>query len=62
MQLETRALGVLVSYAKMCEKEKITFIDNTELVQEEYYEVDGIHMTSVYYPEWLNQMAEAAEL
>ncbi len=48
--------------AKMCEKEKITFIDNTELVQEEYYEVDGIHMTSVYYPEWLNQMAEAAEL
>lgn len=48
--------------AGMCEKEEITFIDNTELVKDEYYESDGIHMTSAYYPEWLNQMAEAADL
>lgn len=47
---------------ELCESEKIVFIDNTELVEDEYYEEDGIHMSSDYYPEWLEHMAEAAVL
>lgn len=47
---------------ELCENEKIVFIDNTELVEEDYYEEDGIHMSSDYYPEWLEHMAEAASL
>lgn len=46
----------------MCEEEGIVFIDNTSLVQEEYYAEDGIHMSPDYYPEWVNHMAEVAEL
>ena len=38
------------------------FIDNTGLVKDEYYEADGIHMSSNYYPEWLDHMAEVADL
>lgn len=48
--------------SEMCQEEGITFIDNTGLAREEYYEADGIHMKSDYYSEWLNQMAEAAGL
>ena len=51
-----------VKLKELCESEKIEFIDNTELVKAEYYEVDGIHMSSNYYPEWLNHMAEVADL
>ena len=47
---------------KLCEKEKVTFIDNTELVKQEYYAGDGIHMSTGYYKEWVNHMAEVAEL
>ena len=47
---------------KLCEKEKVTFIDNTDLVKQEYYANDGIHMSPAYYTEWVNHMAEVAEL
>lgn len=47
---------------KLCEKENVTFIDNTELVKQEYYASDGIHMSPAYYKEWVNHMAEVAEL
>ena len=47
---------------ELCEKEKVTFIDNTELVKQEYYANDGIHMSPAYYKEWVNHMAEVAEL
>ena len=47
---------------ELCEKEKITFIDNTDLVKQEYYAGDGIHMSTGYYKEWVNHMAEVAEL
>lgn len=47
---------------KLCKKEKITFIDNTDLVKQEYYASDGIHMSPSYYTEWVNHMAEVAEL
>lgn len=47
---------------ELCESEKVGFIDNTELVKEEYYESDGRHMSNDYYPEWLDHMAEVADL
>lgn len=47
---------------KLCEKEDVTFIDNTNLVKQEYYASDGIHMSPAYYKEWVNHMAEVAEL
>ncbi len=47
---------------EICEEEGVTFIDNGSLVKDEYYTEDGIHMASEYYGEWVNHMAEAAEL
>ena len=38
------------------------FIDNTDLVKEEYYSEDGIHMAPDYYTEWVDHMAEVAKL
>ena len=45
---------------EMCDEEGITFIDNTEIVSDEYYEQDGEHMKSEYYPIWGEHMAEVA--
>ena len=47
---------------ELAEEEGVTFIDNTEIVKEEYYEPDGVHMTSEIYPLWLVSMAEVAGL
>ena len=47
---------------ELCEEEGVTFIDNKSLVKDEYYTEDGIHMTSDYYGEWVNHMAEATKL
>lgn len=44
----------------MCDEEGITFIDNTEIVKDEYYEQDGEHMKAEYYPIWAEYMAEVA--
>ena len=44
----------------MCDEEGITFIDNTEIVKDEYYEQDGEHMKAEYYPIWAEHMAEVA--
>ncbi len=46
----------------LCEEKGVTFIDNTELVGEDSYEDDGIHMEKEFYPLWLDHMAEVAEL
>ena len=46
----------------LCEGLKVTFIDNADLVKEEYYADDGIHMAPAYYTEWVNRMAEVAGL
>lgn len=46
----------------LCDELEITFIDNTDLVKEEYYADDGIHMAPAYYTEWVNRMAEVAGL
>ena len=37
----------------------MTFIDNTDLVKQEYYADDGIHMSPSYYTKWVDHMAEA---
>ncbi len=46
----------------LCYEEGLVYIDNTDLVKEEYYEQDGIHMLPNYYPEWVYRMAEVARL
>lgn len=47
---------------ELCSGEGIVFIDNTELVEEEFYADDGIHMSRSYYVKWTDHMAEAADL
>lgn len=47
---------------KMCDKQQIGFIDNTDLVKEQYYEQDGIHFKADFYPLWAEKMAEVAAL
>ncbi len=47
---------------ELCAEEGVTFIDNSSLAKDEYYSEDGIHLTNEYYAEWVNHMAEIAEL
>lgn len=47
---------------EMCDKLQIAFVDNTALVSEEYYEGDGVHLKSDFYPVWARRMAELASL
>lgn len=46
----------------LCKKEKVGFIDNTDLVEQSYYASDGVHMSPAYYKKWVNNMAEEAGL
>ena len=43
---------------QMCKDLKLTYIDNTYIIEEhpEYYAGDGIHVTADYYPLWMNNM------
>lgn len=47
---------------RMCKEEKITYIDNTTLMDwsSSVYEIDGVHPKYSYYPIWLAHMAEEA--
>ncbi|MGN0465151.1 MAG: GDSL-type esterase/lipase family protein [Lachnospiraceae bacterium] len=47
---------------RMCEELSITYIDNQYILKEhpEFYAKDGIHVSSTYYPIWLENMAEKA--
>lgn len=60
------ALGKIADYNKeleaMCEKLQIGFIDNSDIVKDEYYEEDGIHFNANFYPVWAEKMAEVASL
>lgn len=47
---------------EMCDGKHLGFIDNTALVQENYYEEDGIHFKAEFYPVWATNMAEVATL
>ena len=46
----------------LCESRGIGFIDNSELVQDQYYEPDGQHFQAGFYPLWAEHMAEVAQL
>lgn len=45
---------------ELCEEEKLTFVDASDLMKDEYFEPDGEHITSEFYPLWGNRMAEVA--
>ena len=46
----------------MCDEMQVGFIDNTELVEDQYYEEDGVHFRSDFFPIWTERMAEVAAL
>ena len=48
--------------ARLCEEEGAVFIDNTNLVKDEYYTADGIHMSPDYYPGWVDHMADGIHM
>ena len=47
---------------KMGEKKQIGYIDNSDIIEDEYYEEDGIHFKANFYPIWAEKMAEVATL
>lgn len=49
---------------KMCKKLDIEYIDNTSILKEhpEFYAGDGVHVSTDYYPIWLEDMMEKAGL
>lgn len=47
---------------ELCDSQTVAFIDNTDLVSEQYYEQDGIHFKADFYPIWAEHMAEVASL
>ena len=47
---------------ELCDSQTVAFIDNTDLVSDEYYEEDGIHFKAAFYPVWAEHMAEVASL
>lgn len=47
---------------KLCDNRRVGFIDNTDLVEDKYYEEDGIHFKISFYPIWAENMAEVAAL
>ena len=46
----------------MCQRLDIPFIDNSGLVQDDWYASDGIHLSRKYYPYWMQHMIEVAGL
>ena len=47
---------------ELCDSRGIGFIDNTNLVEDKYYEEDGLHFKADFYPLWAEHMAEVAAL
>ena len=49
---------------EMCKTMKLTYIDNNYIIEKhpEFYAGDGIHVSSEYYPLWLNNMILKAGL
>ena len=45
---------------EVCADYGVTFLDNTDIVEEEYYEPDGLHFSRAFYPYWLYNMAKGA--
>jgi lysophospholipase L1-like esterase len=46
----------------LCDKRKIAFLNNSDLIEVSDYEEDGLHFKSAFYPKWLNRMMEVAGL
>ena len=46
----------------MCIRDRIGYIDNSDIIEDEYYEEDGIHFKANFYPIWAEKMAEVATL
>ncbi len=61
---EKPALANIAAYnealQKMCDELQIAYVDNTELVKDEYYDEDGIHFVSAFYPIWADHMLEVS--
>lgn len=59
-------LGEIPAYNEalrdLCDSKGIGFIDNSGIVQDEYYEPDGQHFKADFYPVWAEHMAEVAQL
>lgn len=51
-----------VRLQKMCDEMQIAFLDNTSLARTEYFEQDGVHFISSFYPVWLEHMQTEASL
>ena len=47
---------------ELCDSRSIGFIDNTDLVEDQYFEPDGQHFRADFYPIWAEHMAEVAAL
>lgn len=47
---------------EMCDKLQIGFTDNSSFTLTQYYEEDGVHFNSEFYPIWAERMAEVASL
>ena len=47
---------------ELCDSKGIGFIDDTDLVEDQYYEEDGLHFKADFYPLWAEHMAEVAAL
>ena len=47
---------------ELCDSRSIGFIDNTDLVEDQYFEPDGQHFKADFYPIWAEHMAEVAAL
>lgn len=47
---------------EMCDKLQIAYVDNSKIVDDRYYEDDGIHFKSAFYQIWAERMAEVASL
>lgn len=61
---EKPALANIAAYdealQKMCDELQIAYVDNTELVKDEYYDEDGIHFVAAFYPIWADHMLEVS--
>ena len=47
---------------QLCDSRQVGYIDNTGIVEDQYYEEDGIHFNRSFFSVWAENMAEVAAL
>lgn len=47
---------------QLCDSQRVGYIDNTGIVEDQYYEEDGIHFNQSFFSVWAENMAEVAVL